>query len=364
MLDTAFKILKKINDNSYEAYIVGGFVRDYILGIDSNDVDIATSATPKAIKELFVDNVLPNDDYGSVIVIKNGIKFEITTFRRDINYADNRHPNKIEYIDNLEEDLLRRDFTINSICMDQNGKIIDLLNGIDDLKDKKIICIGDPEVRFEEDSLRILRAIRFATILNFELDESIILAIKNKKHLLKKLSYFRKKQELSKIFSSANRKRGMELLLEYGLDIELEISNLVKALNITDLIGIWSVLNVVDIYPFSTTEKSLIVNVNNALRCDNLDQFSLYKYGLYVNSVAGDIKGIKRKDITAVYNSLAIHKRSDINISGDEIIRILDSKPGEYLNDIYKDLEYEILYNRLENDKAKIVKYILRNYKK
>lgn len=364
MLDTALKILKKINSSSYEAYIVGGFVRDYILGIDSNDVDIATSATPKVIRELFKDNVLPNDDYGSVIVVKNGIKFEITTFRRDINYTDNRHPNKIEYIDNLEEDLLRRDFTINSICMDQHEKIIDLLNGREALNDKKIVCIGDPEVRFEEDSLRILRAVRFATVLDFELDESIVLAIKNKKHLLKKLSYFRKKQELSKIFSSTNCKRGMKLLLEYGLDIELEIPNLEKVLNINDLIGIWSILNVVDIYPFSTTEKSLIANVNKALECDNLDRFSLYKYGLYVNSVAGDIKGIKRKDITSIYNSLAIHKRGDINISGDEIIHILDSEPGEYLNDIYKDLEYEILYNRLENDKSKIVKYILRKYKK
>lgn len=364
MLESALKILKEINSYSYEAYIVGGFVRDYILGIKSMDMDIATNATPKAIKSIFKDSFLPNDDYGSVIVLKDGQRFEITTFRREISYINNRKPSEIKYIDKIEDDLLRRDFTINSICMDKDGKIIDLLNGIRDLKDKKIISIGDPKVRFEEDSLRILRAIRFATVLDFQLDDSIILAIKCKKDLLKNLSYYRKKQELSKIFSSYSRKRGMKLLLEFGLDEILEIPNLKNALDISDLIGIWSVLNVVDIYPFSSTEKSLITNVNKALECDNLDPMSLYKYGLYVNSVAGDIKGIDRKSITSIYNSLAIHKRSDIDITGDEIVRILNREPGEYLNDIYKDLEHAILYDGLENDKSKLVKYIMHNYKK
>ncbi len=364
MLESALKILKEINSYSYEAYIVGGFVRDYLLGIESRDIDIATNATPKAIKSIFKGCILPNDDYGSVIVIRGGIRFEITTFRREISYVDNRKPSEIKYIDSIEEDLLRRDFTINSICMDQDGKIIDLLNGIHDLQDRKIISIGDPKIRFEEDALRILRAIRFATVLDFELDESIVLAIKCKKHLLKNLSYYRKKQELSKIFSSSNCKKGMKLLLKFGLDEILEIPNLSKALNVSDLIGIWSILNVVDIYPFSSTEKSLITNVNKALECDNLDPMSLYKYGLYVNSVAGDIKGIKRKSITSVYNSLAIHKRGDIDITGDEIARVLDKEPGEYLNDIFKDLEHAILYDGLENDKSRLVKYVIHNYKK
>ena len=125
MLEVALKLIEEITENGYQAYIVGGFVRDYILGIDSNDIDITTNATPKDIKEIFADSCLPSEDYGSVTVMKKGIRFEITTFRKEIGYIDNRRPASIKYIDNLYDDLLRRDFTINTLCMDANGEIID-----------------------------------------------------------------------------------------------------------------------------------------------------------------------------------------------------------------------------------------------
>ena len=129
MLQEALKLLKKITEHSYDAYIVGGFVRDYILGIESNDIDINTNATPKQIREIFEDSCLPSEDYGSVTVIFKGIRFEITTFRKELTYVNNRKPVEIEYINNLYEDLIRRDFTINTLCMDQDGKIIDMLEG-------------------------------------------------------------------------------------------------------------------------------------------------------------------------------------------------------------------------------------------
>ena len=117
MLDVSLKVLKEITSHSYKAYIVGGFVRDYIIGIESKDIDIATNATPKQLKEIFDDSCLPNEDYGSVIVEKMGIRFEITTFRKEIEYDDNRRPVEIKYIDDLSADLLRREFVINTICM-------------------------------------------------------------------------------------------------------------------------------------------------------------------------------------------------------------------------------------------------------
>ena len=362
MLESALQLLKEINGHGFVSYIVGGFVRDRILGIESNDIDITTNATPKEIKDIFEDSFLPSEDYGSVTVVKYGIRFEITTFREDINYVNNRRPTEVRYIDELDKDLFRRDFTINAICMDEAGNLIDLLNGIDDINSRIIKTIGNPKVRFNEDCLRILRAIRFAATLDFELDDSVCQAIINKKHLLRGLSYYRKKEELSKIFSSSNKKRGVELLLKFGLDEELELSRLNDILDIDDLIGVWCVLDVVDKYPFTNSEKALIKDINSVLECNNLDPMILYKYGLYVNSVACDIKGIDRKKIAFAYDNLVISSRKEIDITTEEITLCLNREPGEYLKDIYSVIEHDILYKKLKNKKEDILDFIKKNY--
>lgn len=364
MLDNALKLLKEINDNGYSSYIVGGFVRDYLLGIESNDIDICTNATPKDIKEIFKDKCLPSEDYGSVTVVVKNVNYEITTFRKDIGYTDNRHPNEIKYIDDLEEDLLRRDFTINTICMDKDGYIVDHLGGRKDLEDKIIKTVGNSLDKFREDSLRILRAIRFATILDFTLDKEVYDAIIETRDLLSNLSYSRKKEELDKMFTSPNFRKGIQLLLDLGLDKVLEIPNLKKVLDsdVSSSIGIWSILNVGDKYPFNRNELDLIDNVNTVVELDNLNPSVLYKYGLYVNSVAGKIKKDDIKKITLAYNNLIIKSRKEINITAEEIMAILGREPGEYLKDIYDDLEEEILYNRLENVKTSISKYIKDKY--
>jgi len=242
MYQTSIKLLKLIEDKGFKAYIVGGFVRDKYMNKKSSDVDICTNATPKDLKLIFKDVKLAKEQYGSVTVIYNKIRFEITTFRQEKKYLDNRHPTKIKYIDNLLDDLKRRDFTINSICIDSNENIIDLLNGIEDIKDKKIKMIGNPKIKLKEDSLRILRAIRFATILNFELDSNLKKYIKKYSHSLKKLSYNRKKDELDKIFTSQNVEYGIKLIIELGLDKSLELNNLSKIKITTSHLGMWAQL--------------------------------------------------------------------------------------------------------------------------
>jgi len=365
MLDIALKLLSELTSRSYKAYIVGGFVRDYILGIDSNDIDITTNATPKEIKEIFEDSCLPNEDYGSVTVVWRGVRFEITTFRKEIEYLNNRKPVEIRYIDDLMTDLLRRDFTINTICMDSDGNILDYLDGRKDIDNRIINTVGDAKDKFIEDSLRILRAIRFATILNFELSDEVKRAIIDTRYLLKKLSYYRKKSELEKIFTSPNKNNGIKLLLELGLDKELELPKLkeLSETETTSLIGIWSFLNVTDKYPFNKNELDLIKNINKVYELNNMDPYTLYKYGLYVNSVAGEMKGMDIKKITEAYANLKIHSSSDINIDSGTIMDILHKKPGKYLKDIYDDLENKILYRQLKNDNAIIRNYILENYK-
>ena len=362
MLDIALKLLEEITSHGFQAYIVGGFVRDYILGIDSNDIDINTNATPKEIKDIF-DSCLPNEDYGSVTVIKKGVRFEITTFRKEMNYLDNRRPSQIEYIDDLYQDLLRRDFTINTLCMNKDGEIIDFLGGRSEIDNRVVKTVGNAKTRFEEDSLRILRAVRFATLLDFELDKETKEAIIETRELLRNLSYYRKKEELDKIFGSSNADRGIQLLLDLGLDKYLELDNLNKVTCTSSLIGVWSILNVVDKYPFNSNEKELIKNINEAFLLNNLDPMALYKYGLYVNSVAGEIKGLDIKNITESYNNLVLQSRRDLDITSDDIMKGLNKGPGSYLKDIYSSIEREVLYRRVKNEKNAIMTYIMNNYK-
>ena len=362
MLDNALKLVNELVAHNYKAYIVGGFVRDYLLGIDSQDVDIATNATPKEIKEVYEDSFLPTEDYGSVIVNKYGIRFEITTFRKEFSYQDHRKPVEIQYIDDLYQDLLRRDFTINAICIDENGEVIDFLGGRDDLERKLIRTIGDAADRFQEDALRILRAIRFATVLDFQLDASVSSAILETRHLLSELSYQRKKEELDKIFASGHADKGIDLLLQYHLDKNLELEKLSQVENTDSVIGIWSVLDVDLLYPFSNNEKEMMADIRKVMSLNNLDPMALYEYGLYVNSVAGEMKGLDKKKITESYNALIIHSRSDLDVTSEEIMECLDREPGEYLSDIYEDIEREVLYRRLPNQKQKLLSYIKEKF--
>ena len=362
MLKTALKVLKKIEDHGFKAYIVGGYVRDYLLSRDSLDIDIATSATPMDIKQIFSDIFIPKMEYGSVTVFYHNIRFEITTFRKEYTYLNNRKPIDFEYISDLKEDLLRRDFIINTICMDSNGNIIDLLEGKKDLDKKEINTVGNSYEKFHEDSLRILRAIRFATILNFKLSDEVKDAIRRTKHNLVNLSYQRKKDELDKIFSSSNAKYGISLLKELELDKELEIYNLDEINLNVDIIGIWALLDTSDKYPFSKSEKELIHKIREAMDEDNLSNEVLYQYGLYVNSIAGVLKGIDKKQITTKYEKLPITNKKDINITSKEIMETLNKKSGAYIKEIYNDLTNLILNGKIENDNGVIKEYILENY--
>ena len=188
MLEKALEVLKKLNDKGYSAYIVGGFVRDSYLNRKTNDIDICTSATPKEILEVF-DNVIVSDmHYGSVIISYHGYNFDVTTFRKEIKYEGNRKPIKIKYIKDLKKDLLRRDFTINTLCMNYKKEVIDILNIKEDLDNKILKTVGNARYRIKEDSLRILRCIRFATILDFEIEPKTRHYLSKYSYLLKKLS--------------------------------------------------------------------------------------------------------------------------------------------------------------------------------
>lgn len=362
MLDEAIKFIEKIESNGFKAYIVGGFVRDYLLNIKSNDIDICTNCKPNELLKIFKNANISSIDYGSVTVFKKNIRFEVTTFRKEIKYVNNRKPLEFIYIDDLLDDLKRRDFTINTICMDKNKNIIDLLNGKKDLYNMEIVTVGDSYLKFSEDALRILRAIRFATILDFKLNDNIKESIIKTKHLLKNLSYERKKEELNKIFSSKHVNYGIKLLKELDLLSILEIENVINVKDFSDLLGVWSIIDNNN-YPFTKNEKELIKSIKEVLKLNNLDKLVLYKYGLYVNSVASNLKGINKKDVTYIYDNLPIKSKEEINISALEIANLLNKEPSSYLKDIIKDIETNIILGNINNNKSDLINYILNKYK-
>ena len=194
MYQDAISILKKINSLGYISYIVGGYPRDLLLNRKSLDIDICTSATPEDIKDFF-EVVSDNSKYGYLKIKYNNNLFEITTFRKDY-YKDSRYP-QIEFVDDLLTDLKRRDFTINTICIDSEGNIIDLLNAKEDLKNKILKTVKDPYISLKEDNIRIIRAIRFKNNLGFKYDPKLEDAISNIK--INKISNNLLNKELAKM---------------------------------------------------------------------------------------------------------------------------------------------------------------------
>lgn len=213
-------IFEKFRTNDFQIYAVGGGVRDILLGIPVKDWDFTTNATPQEILSLFPEGFYDNR-FGTVgIPIKAGnsetVVYEITTYRSEYGYADHRHPDKIIWGDSLEEDLKRRDFTVNSMAY--GGKeIIDLFGGLQDLENKSIKAVGNPAERFREDALRMLRAIRFSTQLEFMIDADTFSAIKEQGELITKISGERIRDELLKILASRHPADGIRLLRSSGL---------------------------------------------------------------------------------------------------------------------------------------------------
>jgi len=211
------KILNILEQNNYQAYLVGGCVRDLLLNKIPKDYDICTSAKPEEVKKIFAKVVSTGEKHGTVTVLINNYPIEVTTMRKDGIYKDNRHPEEIFYTNNLEEDLARRDFTINSIAMDIKGNIYDYHNGLNDLNNKLIKAVRNPCDRFEEDALRMMRLIRFVCQLDFNIDYKTIEAVKNNNSLIQNISIERTREELNYILVSNKPSDGIRMLYQYGL---------------------------------------------------------------------------------------------------------------------------------------------------
>lgn len=217
------KAIDKLNKNDYKAFVVGGAVRNFLLGRKITDYDLCTSATPEQIKDVFTDfkTLSIGAKFGTVMVLIEDEFLEITTFRREDDYYDGRHPGTVEFSSDLDEDLSRRDFTINAMAYDPSDGFIDLYGGDADIRNKTIRAVGNAETRITEDYLRMLRAVRLATELDFNLDDELLMAIKANAEGLKKISKERISNEFNRILLSNVPSKGMLLLVRSGLLAEI-----------------------------------------------------------------------------------------------------------------------------------------------
>lgn len=209
------RAIERLESHGHQAYAVGGCVRDQLIGRTPNDWDITTSALPQETAACFSDfrTVETGIQHGTLTVLIDGIPLEITTFRNDGEYADNRHPIQVTFSTRPEDDLSRRDFTVNAMAYHPEKGLLDLFGGQNDLSRRIIACVGDPTTRFEEDGLRILRAIRFASVLEFTLEESTARAVHEKKELLKNIATERIREEFCKLIMG---KGAVSILRDYS----------------------------------------------------------------------------------------------------------------------------------------------------
>lgn len=299
-------ILSLLEQHNYESYVVGGCVRDNLRGVKPHDYDICTAATPEEVKEVFKNYKIINTGlkHGTITIIGKSDKYEITTFRIDGNYSDNRHPDSIQFTTDIVKDLSRRDFTINAMAYSNINGLQDPFDGKTDLKNKIIKCVGNPDTRFNEDALRILRAIRFSAKLNFSIETNTKKSMEKNKDLLDNIAVERKTSELLQI-------------LEYENDLSIfrnHLSILNKVIPNIDTLSNTTILNVLRVK--SIYEK--LAFIYSQIGIDNLYTLKLDNktikivQSLYELINVKNVKDYELKTLLATYNEQILYMWNDM----------------------------------------------------
>lgn len=367
----AIDILKIFNRNGYEAYFVGGCVRDYLLGEEFSDIDITTNALPEEVKKIFRKSIDTGIQHGTVTILVNGEGYEVTTFRTEDEYTNHREPEKVEFVSNLREDLDRRDFTINAMALDSNGKLYDYHKGESDLTCKVIKTVNNPNDRFYEDALRMLRAFRFSSKLGFAIEKDTLEAIKKNAELIKFVSIERIVNEFKKLLSGKGNLRSLELLLDSKLNTyipfleEIEIIQDFSKYSFCQSLYILSKINDISFdilkeLKLSNKEVKLIKEFDKI----NTDfvrkiplELILYKYNFEdVVFIAEYFSYNNRNNIENC--KLTINSFDEVDITSQEIISTIGEKPGPWIKSVVSELEHEILLNRLDNNRKDILDFL------
>lgn len=371
--NSAINILEKFNEAGYEAYFVGGCVRDYLLNDEFSDIDITTNALPDEVKKIFRKSIDTGIQHGTVTILINGDSFEVTTFRTEDDYIDHRTPEKVEFVSDLKEDLDRRDFTINAMALDSKGELYDYHCGEKDLRNKIIKTVNNPNERFFEDALRMLRAFRFSSKLGFEIEENTLKAIKNNAELIKFVSIERIVNEFRKLLTGKGNKRSLELLLDSKLNNYIpfldEISKIIDFSNYTFCQSLYILSNINNISFEKLKELKLSnkeikqVKIYEKINKDFIGnvplEIILYNYDIEdVAFIASYFKYCDKEDIEKI--KLPIESFNDIAITSIEIISIIDKPAGPWIKEIIKKLEEDIILFKIDNTRKDILDFLIK----
>lgn len=385
----ALPILEKIRKAGYEAYFVGGSVRDAILGRPIHDVDIASSSYPEETKAIFERTIDVGIEHGTVLVLENHQEYEITTFRTEDVYVDFRRPSAVNFVRSLEEDLKRRDFTVNAFALSEEGEIIDLFKGLEDLENRILRAVGVATERFNEDALRIMRGFRFQASLGFDLEEETFKAMTDCAPLLEKISVERVFIELDKLLLAPYWRKGLEgviashsyqyLPLLHNSRSSLEkLFQLKMDYNFTSSEQAWAALlltldeNKVSAFfkkwktsrDFAKKVEQL-VEIYRLREKASLNRRDVYRYDRNLLLSAEELRQahglpVDFRTIEELYDSLAIHDKHEMVVNGGMLMKEYGLKPGPGLGQVLSAIEWAIVDGELENDKQAIGDFLSR----
>lgn len=380
LFEPARPVLQKIETAGYEAYFVGGCVRDTILGEPIHDIDIATSAYPSEIKAIFKRTVDTGIQHGTVMILDHGTGYETTTFRTESGYQDYRRPDKVTFVRSLKDDLKRRDFTINALAMKEDGTVIDLFNGLSDLQNQIIKAVGNPEERFHEDALRMMRAVRFASKLDFNIEDATLKGITDNGELLTKIAIERIEVEFSKLLLGLNPPKGLQYFIDTNLyqycpnliNYKGALQKLADAHNwsiIKNKQQAWSVL----IYALQLTDRGQItsfmkqwklpndlinhvqkvIKLVDKIKQDDVDNLALFEAGMAaVKSavIVAKFFGCPHHDLVDQFDRLPIQDSHQLAVNGGNLIQQAGIKPGPELGKIIARLQRMVVNGQLPNN--------------
>lgn len=389
---SALPVLQTLKEAGHEAVFVGGSVRDLVLGKEISDVDIATSATPEEVKSLFSHTVDVGIEHGTVLVLHHHDSYEVTTFRTEGTYQDFRHPDSVTFVRSLEEDLMRRDFTINALAVNDREEIVDYFGGIEDLEREIIRCVGNPMERFNEDALRMMRAVRFAGQLGFTIESDTFNAVRTLKANLERVAVERMKVEFEKMILSPHRtlafkafveselyqacpdfKEAKETLLKVG-EFPLDKPTITQAWILFayyERLSIPQLRKVLKNWKSSNDQISTVLTGYRTLLArleKEWDAFLAYEcpedLAVEVEQLLAGIGRVEELEkLKTVYQQLPIRSMKDIQIDGFGVKEALGlEKMGPIIGEVLQALQTEILSGRLANENAEIVSWIRNNF--
>ncbi len=371
-LAAALKLINVIKSNGFEAYIVGGYVRDYILKNNPSDIDITTSALPEDIMSMY-EKVFPTGiDFEGVTVKYESYLFEVTTYRKDVSYYDHRHP-KVAYASSLSEDLSRRDFTINAMCLDSNMQVIDMYNGINDINNKIIRTVGDPNTRFYEDALRMLRAFYFASKLDFNIESNTLSAIDNNALYLDSISGERIYAELKKMFNSKHTLKGLGYLAKSKLidylpslkSATIMLDEKSERVSFIEYLALGFYLEGISKRYKLSREETKSIKAIITLIDSEFDNYTLFNYEYNDLVCANNLKRILNldylSDFDKVYNSLPIKNKKELNLESTELIKL--GFKGKEIGTMLDKLYRLVLDNKVNNNKEELLYIVMKEVK-